>query len=144
MPFDDSRMTTRSKKPPMSTITAGLRNAPVAAAAGRRWRVSGQRIPAQTTPTSNRSPQKLSHTWRIGQSQAMKRIRMRDRKSTRLNSSHQIISYAVFCLKKKKNKHRKHDIITLKTNTLNTTSPKVQIQTITKHKQFKLNTSLIT
>src|SRR5438552_8426055 len=28
--------------------------------------------------------------------------RMRDRKSTRLNSSHQIISYAVFCLKKKK------------------------------------------
>src|SRR5258708_16097412 len=29
-------------------------------------------------------------------------IRPRDRKSTRLNSSHQIISYAVFCLKKKK------------------------------------------
>src|SRR5258708_28006253 len=27
---------------------------------------------------------------------------MIDRKSTRLNSSHQIISYAVFCLKKKK------------------------------------------
>src|SRR5437588_6835235 len=30
----------------------------------------------------------------------------RDRKSTRLNSSHTVISYAVFCLKKKiKNKH---------------------------------------
>src|SRR5258708_24847767 len=29
-----------------------------------------------------------------------------DRKSTRLNSSHQIISYAVFCLKKKKNRHK--------------------------------------
>src|SRR5258708_21815885 len=28
--------------------------------------------------------------------------RKADRKSTRLNSSHQIISYAVFCLKKKK------------------------------------------
>src|SRR5207248_10157769 len=27
----------------------------------------------------------------------------RDRKSTRLNSSHRTISYAVFCLKKKKN-----------------------------------------
>src|SRR5258708_31993493 len=27
---------------------------------------------------------------------------LKDRKSTRLNSSHQIISYAVFCLKKKK------------------------------------------
>src|SRR5258708_14905289 len=33
----------------------------------------------------------------------------RDRKSTRLNSSHQIISYAVFCLKKKK--RTKHDTI---------------------------------
>src|SRR2546422_6669326 len=30
-----------------------------------------------------------------------------DRKSTRLNSSHGYISYAVFCLKKKKNKHKK-------------------------------------
>src|SRR5437899_10741167 len=29
-----------------------------------------------------------------------------DRKSTRLNSSHLGISYAVFCLKKKKNAHR--------------------------------------
>src|SRR5258708_36676911 len=31
---------------------------------------------------------------------------MRDRKSTRLNSSHQIISYAVFCLKKKTTKNQ--------------------------------------
>src|SRR5256885_2500096 len=30
----------------------------------------------------------------------------RDRKSTRLNSSHLVISYAVFCLKKKKKKCR--------------------------------------
>src|SRR2546422_7346994 len=30
----------------------------------------------------------------------------RDRKSTRLNSSHGYISYAVFCLKKKKNKQQ--------------------------------------
>src|SRR5438034_5171334 len=30
-----------------------------------------------------------------------------DRKSTRLNSSHTVISYAVFCLKKKKNKERR-------------------------------------
>src|SRR5438309_8426471 len=29
-----------------------------------------------------------------------------DRKSTRLNSSHSSISYAVFCLKKKKKKHK--------------------------------------
>src|SRR5256885_5433782 len=30
-------------------------------------------------------------------------LNRRDRKSTRLNSSHLVISYAVFCLKKKKN-----------------------------------------
>src|SRR5256885_7824511 len=33
------------------------------------------------------------------------RIASVDRKSTRLNSSHLVISYAVFCLKKKKNMH---------------------------------------
>src|SRR2546430_3685098 len=32
----------------------------------------------------------------------------RDRKSTRLNSSHSQISYAVFCLKKKNNRHAQH------------------------------------
>src|SRR5437762_8078013 len=31
-------------------------------------------------------------------------VHCRDRKSTRLNSSHRCISYAVFCLKKKKKK----------------------------------------
>src|SRR5437773_7627733 len=33
-----------------------------------------------------------------------------DRKSTRLNSSHITISYAVFCLKKKKKKQTKDDL----------------------------------
>src|SRR5437879_11635189 len=32
---------------------------------------------------------------------------LQDRKSTRLNSSHRCISYAVFCLKKKKKKNKK-------------------------------------
>src|ERR1022692_5079352 len=45
-----------------------------------------------------------------------------DRKSTRLNSSHLVISYAVFCLKKKKKKttirhnHATHNQGTTKTN----------------------------
>src|SRR2546422_2563413 len=34
------------------------------------------------------------------------RMRGEDRKSTRLNSSHGYISYAVFCLKKKKKTHK--------------------------------------
>src|SRR2546422_7966688 len=33
-----------------------------------------------------------------------------DRKSTRLNSSHGYISYAVFCLKKKKKRHTTHSL----------------------------------
>src|SRR5258708_25207922 len=41
-----------------------------------------------------------------------------DRKSTRLNSSHQIISYAVFCLKKKK----KHAIQNIHYTTTDTRS----------------------
>src|SRR5437867_8456827 len=41
--------------------------------------------------------------------QAAVRLRTADRKSTRLNSSHRTISYAVFCLKKKK--RNKNDIV---------------------------------
>src|SRR5690242_21577948 len=42
-------------------------------------------------------------------------VKARDRKSTRLNSSHMSISYAVFCLKKKKKKthiqiHTNHNL----------------------------------
>src|SRR5438552_10987934 len=46
-------------------------------------------------------PPAVGSPWRRG------RPHSRDRKSTRLNSSHQIISYAVFCLKKKNNKPTK-------------------------------------
>src|SRR5258708_14546314 len=40
----------------------------------------------------------MRHRWAAAEARALPL----DRKSTRLNSSHQIISYAVFCLKKKK------------------------------------------
>src|SRR6266480_5529965 len=45
-----------------------------------------------------------SSSSRSGDISEKNRQRARDRKSTRLNSSHMSISYAVFCLKKKKNK----------------------------------------
>src|SRR5256885_4593848 len=38
------------------------------------------------------------------------RATAKDRKSTRLNSSHLVISYAVFCLKKKNNHHPNDDV----------------------------------
>src|SRR5258708_13512820 len=48
-----------------------------------------------------------SYTFRnFSRAQMIGFLKHLDRKSTRLNSSHQIISYAVFCLKKKK-----HEII---------------------------------
>src|SRR3712207_7112392 len=52
--------------------------------------------------------------------------RHRDRKSTRLNSSHANISYAVFCLKKKKtynnlSHHTPNTSHTIRTYTYNTT-----------------------
>src|SRR2546422_8432429 len=39
-------------------------------------------------------------------------VTRRDRKSTRLNSSHGYISYAVFCLKKKNKDKRMYDVMT--------------------------------
>src|SRR2546430_6175550 len=46
-----------------------------------------------TPPESRKKPPEISDTWIDA---------LTDRKSTRLNSSHSQISYAVFCLKKKK------------------------------------------
>src|SRR5258708_12684580 len=51
-----------------------------------------------------------------------------DRKSTRLNSSHQIISYAVFCLKKKKENGVNHT-----PPTTSAAEPIPHSQTCTKH-----------
>src|SRR5437764_7022208 len=51
--------------------------------------------PQSPTPTTTRSQPAVSSARMSG-----------DRKSTRLNSSHRCISYAVFCLKKKKNKQK--------------------------------------
>src|SRR5256885_13056483 len=43
-----------------------------------------------------------------------------DRKSTRLNSSHLVISYAVFCLKKKKDRHKSSQTPTYCTRSMST------------------------
>src|SRR2546426_3081221 len=70
--------------------------------------------PALTTP---RAPVAVSRYSTPQISFASRRRRWaivldRDRKSTRLNSSHLVISYAVFCLKKKKKtKHKQNNII---------------------------------
>src|SRR5258708_20127441 len=70
-------------------------------------------------------PPVLAHRGNLGaRSPAATLTETVDRKSTRLNSSHQIISYAVFCLKKKKHKtlynmyHTKQPTATSTTRTL--------------------------
>src|SRR5438552_14388839 len=55
-----------------------------------------RKVAKQSLLTPAITPRRCSWLW-------SKRVCVsRDRKSTRLNSSHQIISYAVFCLKKKR------------------------------------------
>src|SRR3712207_8544945 len=50
------------------------------------------------------------HAVRLGIAYRL-RFKKEDRKSTRLNSSHANISYAVFCLKKKNNTHTKVHVL---------------------------------
>src|SRR2546427_6216683 len=71
---------------------------PISVAALRR---RSSRSPRRRRAGSPRPP---------GRSPCRARARNRDRKSTRLNSSHSQISYAVFCLKKKKNKYTNQSI----------------------------------
>src|SRR2546426_7416175 len=55
--------------------------------------------------TDLRSPPRAGHSRAVAELSA--RAAQQDRKSTRLNSSHLVISYAVFCLKKKKTKSKR-------------------------------------
>src|SRR5690606_41337176 len=61
---------------------------------------SGTHIPAREFKVyTNRQLDRIRQLQRLSEAQRL------DRKSTRLNSSHVKISYAVFCLKKKKRPH---------------------------------------
>src|SRR5207248_6007716 len=72
--------------------------------------VGRRRLPLLLPPPPVGRPQHAGGTAgspRSHQGLARRRHRRpRDRKSTRLNSSHRTISYAVFCLKKKKKKRQ--------------------------------------
>src|SRR3712207_7462183 len=100
------------RRPPRSTLfpyTTLFRSAGIDNTAGASGSSSaGQRADAEAFPsprTPGSSPangRDLGTVWR-------ELVEDLDRKSTRLNSSHANISYAVFCLKKKKNILHLHD-----------------------------------
>src|SRR5437867_11254579 len=68
----------------------------------RRWRLSETIVKRKFSSCSQYQSDESSVRFRKRSS-----LTRRDRKSTRLNSSHRTISYAVFCLKKKKKKRNK-------------------------------------
>src|SRR5438477_8970340 len=91
------------RRPPRSTLfpyttlfrSAGDRGRRIAAAAGRPRRLGLARVPELGQRRGARARSRAADRTPLPAQE-------RDRKSTRLNSSHMSISYAVFCLKKKK------------------------------------------
>src|SRR5256885_12558989 len=79
---------------------------------------SGPPRPCQLESFSDSSPSGVSRPWildhsrcsptRLSSASILLNSPRPDRKSTRLNSSHLVISYAVFCLKKKKTQNTLH------------------------------------
>src|SRR5258708_21177095 len=90
------------RRPPRSTLfpyTTLFRSSATSEDTNWRHKMLPRSHPRGGTSSSS-SP--ASHSPSSASSSCPFGPRCRDRKSTRLNSSHQIISYAVFCLKKKK------------------------------------------
>src|SRR5687768_18269122 len=100
------------RRPPRSTLfpyTTLFRShlARGAVLAGDEGRGTSRRVGSRT---GCRNPPRRSEG-RDGATGGLRHpVRDPDRKSTRLNSSHGYISYAVFCLKKKKKKTNKHSL----------------------------------
>src|SRR5690348_17569573 len=64
----------------------------------------GEELVADREPVGNRLAREVLEQWSLHFFEEVEALQHLDRKSTRLNSSHPSISYAVFCLKKKKKK----------------------------------------
>src|SRR3712207_8255982 len=85
------------RRPPRSTLfpyTTLFRSGVLVGVAGGRWQLGGGLAGGEVDV--------LGLAVLDGRCRVLRLGRGRDRKSTRLNSSHANISYAVFCLKKKK------------------------------------------
>src|ERR1022692_5132822 len=85
-----------------TTRTASSSLAAVSKSFNTCWKVLACEIPCSSTVWTEQRPEPVSRDGRYRSGSALGQP-LPDRKSTRLNSSHLVISYAVFCLKKKKN-----------------------------------------
>src|SRR3712207_8618897 len=88
------------RRPPRSTLfpyTTLFRSQPLARPADQRLRERRRRVDHGAVQEPERADRQLRDVRR----RVVRREDLLDRKSTRLNSSHANISYAVFCLKKK-------------------------------------------
>src|SRR3712207_7651678 len=92
------------RRPPRSTLfpyTTLFRSPETPRMEGAGWR--GREAPAVAADRTTRLPEPTPPVTREPPpKRGLRRPTHTDRKSTRLNSSHANISYAVFCLKKKK------------------------------------------
>src|SRR5256886_5000642 len=91
------------RRPPRSTLfpyTTLFRSPPMGPADFTTMRVTSARATPIGTRARQRVKQRNAPRFLMGTSESVIG-RPSDRKSTRLNSSHSQISYAVFCLKKK-------------------------------------------
>src|SRR5207244_5298433 len=92
----------RMRRPPRSTLfpyTTLFRSASAEARAERRASTAAAPATLMDVLETGYQPYVTAYASNSANTRCP---RAADRKSTRLNSSHQIISYAVFCLKKKK------------------------------------------
>src|SRR5258708_23743853 len=89
----------RSTLFPYTTLFRSLESTPQQLEQHSRCRVHPGKNPGSSRLAERPRIQHVQNPWPL------------DRKSTRLNSSHQIISYAVFCLKKKKKQEKENDMI---------------------------------
>src|SRR2546426_2682643 len=116
----DPVTTNAQRQPHVSVIQgtmSGVRIAPVLVPALKMPVARARSSLGNHSPTLLIAPGKLADSPRPSSARAAENaavvrasawpIAARDRKSTRLNSSHLVISYAVFCLKKKKKKNEK-------------------------------------
>src|SRR3712207_7153185 len=98
------------RRPPRSTLfpyTTLFRSSVVVGPVAKRFKLV--RVPGLSADVVRKAYEVASAHWPRSHCRGREQLRL-DRKSTRLNSSHANISYAVFCLKKQRDEFMLHHL----------------------------------